>query len=49
MEVIAFILVISIVVFAFGLYADSGSSEPLSYGSSKEISYESVSRKELHK
>lgn len=48
MEAIALILVISIVVFAFGLYVDSGSSEPLPYGSSKGISYESISRKELH-
>lgn len=48
METIALILVIAIIVFAFGLYADSGSSEPLSYGSNKGISYESVSRKELN-
>lgn len=49
METVALILVISIVIFAFGLYADSGSSEPLSYDSSKGISYESVSRKELNR
>ena len=48
MEAIALILVIAIIVFVFGLYADSGSSEPLSYGSNKGISYESVSRKELN-
>ena len=48
MEAIALIIVIAIIVFVFGLYADSGSKEPLSYGSNKGISYESVSRKELN-
>ena len=47
MEPIGLIIVIAIIVFAFGLYADSGSSEPQNSGSNKTISYESVSRKEL--
>lgn len=47
MTAIAFLIIIPIIVFAFGLYADSGSSEPHSCRSNKGISYESVSRKEL--